>query len=183
MSFSVGWGFIVGASLKDVMIFLFDDATVTSIAGDAGIKFGGQGELTLGPAGRNAELALNLSNKGVGSSIAISFSKGLFGGISIEGAVVAPRSAVNEMFYGKTVAPLQILYEDVVKLPEGSLMPEIYAKLDKLMEGDNHEPTEEEKAKTEAARVEAENAGEEASKADDVVEIDAKAEAAKEASS
>jgi hypothetical protein len=39
------------------------------------------------------------------------------------------------------------------------------------------------KRKTEAARVEAEKAGEEASKADDVVEIDAKAEAAKEASS
>eukprot|EP00545_Synedropsis_sp_CCMP1620_P005565 CAMPEP_0119003008 /NCGR_PEP_ID=MMETSP1176-20130426/289_1 /TAXON_ID=265551 /ORGANISM="Synedropsis recta cf, Strain CCMP1620" /LENGTH=253 /DNA_ID=CAMNT_0006954561 /DNA_START=159 /DNA_END=920 /DNA_ORIENTATION=+ len=177
----VGWGFIAGASLKDVMVFLFDDATVASIAGDAGIKFGAQGELTLGPAGRNADLSLNLSNKGVGSSVAISFSKGLFGGISIEGAVVGARSAVNETFYGKAVTPLQILYDDTVTIPEKSLMPEIYAKLNKLMEGDTHEPSTEEKEKTEELRVEAVKAGEEASKADDVIEIDAKSEAAKEA--
>lgn len=163
------------------MIFLFDDATVSSVAGDAGIKFGGQGEITLGPLGRNAELALNLSNKGVGSSVSVSFSKGLFGGISIEGAVVGPRSAVNETFYGKTVSPLQILYEDSVTVPEGSLMPDIYAKLDKLMKGSTHTLSEEEAARIEAARVEAEQAGEEASKSDDVVKIDAKAEAEKEA--
>lgn len=176
----MGWGFIVGAAVKDIMVFIFDDSTVASIAGDAGLKFGGQGEVTLGPMGRSAELSLNLSNKGVGSTASVAFTKGLFGGISLEGAVVGPRSAVNATFYGKSFTPLQILYEDEVKLPENSLMPEVYAKLDKLMEGKTHEATPEEKAKVEAAREEAEKLGEEASKGEDVVKVDAKAEAEKE---
>lgn len=60
-------------------------------------------------------------------------------------------------------------------------MPEIYKKLDLLMKGSTNEPTTEEQEKVEAARIEAEKLGEEASKADDVVLVDAKAEAEKEA--
>lgn len=131
--------------------------------------------------GRTADISINLSDTGVGATVAVAFSKGLFGGISIEGAAVGSRSAVNAHFYKKNLTPLQILYENDAELPEGSLMPEIYKKLDLLMKGSTNEPTTEEQEKVEAARIEAEKLGEEASKADDVVLVDAKAEAEKEA--
>jgi hypothetical protein len=162
---------------------LFDESTVSAVAGTTGFKFGGQAELTLGSFGRNAELAINASDQGVGATIAISFTKGVFGGISLAGAVVGPRSTVNKNFYKESYTPIQILYEDIIELPEGTLMPEVYDKLDKLMEGATVEPTPEELTKVEAALEEAERLGEEAAKEGDVVLVDAKAEAEKEASS
>lgn len=132
----MGWGFLIGASVKDMMIFLFDDSAVAALTGDAGIKFGGQGEITLGPWGRTAEVALNLSNKGVGGSATVAFTDGLFGALSLEGSIVGPRSATNRSFYGKDVSPKQIMYEmDASSIPEGNLMYAVYDKLEMLSGG------------------------------------------------
>jgi len=121
--------------MKDVMVFIFDQHTLEAVAGDAGMKFGGQGELTLGPFGRTAEASMNLSNKGIGSTVSISFSKGFFAGISLEGAIMSPRTAVNQNYYGSAASPSQILWEDSVQVRPDSLMPEIYKKLDLLANG------------------------------------------------
>lgn len=171
----------MGAAVKDIMVFIFDEDTVMAVAGDHGIKFGTQGELTLGPMGRSADLALNVSSQGVGSTAAVAFTKGLFVGVSLEGAVVGARKSANEAFYKKKYTPLHILYEDEIELPAGSLMPEVYEKLNKLMDGTTHETTPEEEEKIEAARKEAERLGEIAAASSGVVKVDAKAEAEKEA--
>jgi lipid-binding SYLF domain-containing protein len=42
----VGFGLIVGASSKDIVIFLFDDLAVITMAGEAGVRFGVQAEFT-----------------------------------------------------------------------------------------------------------------------------------------
>jgi lipid-binding SYLF domain-containing protein len=68
----MGWGLLIGVSLKDIVLFLFDDLTVDTLAGDVGLKFGAQGELTVGPFGRAADISVNLSkNGGVGSTFAL----------------------------------------------------------------------------------------------------------------
>ena len=171
----VGWGFIAGASHKDIFYFIFDDQTLEAIAGDVGVKMGGQVEITLGPFGRSAEVDLNLSNKGIGASIAaVSFTSGLFAGVSVEGASLSPRSAVNETYYSSTATPHQIILEDAVQVPEGTLMPQIYEKLDKLLEGAIHEPTPEELAQVDKAFAVAQAAGEEVRQNDDVIEVNAK---------
>ncbi len=93
--------------------------------------------------------------------------------MSIEGAVVGPRNAVNEQYYGvASVNPRQILYEGSVNLPADSLMPEVYAKLDKLAQGLTAQPDEAEKAKVEEARQSALKAGEAAQKQADVEYVD-----------
>ena len=51
--------------------------------------------------GREAEAAFNLSDKGVGGTYSYTFSKGIFGGISLESAILNVRSKENERFYGK----------------------------------------------------------------------------------
>jgi lipid-binding SYLF domain-containing protein len=86
------------------------------------------------------------SNKGVGATASIAFSKGIFGGISLEGAIVGPRSAVNESFYGKAASPNEILYENAVTLPEGTEMAAVYEKLEKLVSATEAEEKKEEQA-------------------------------------
>jgi uncharacterized protein YbjQ (UPF0145 family) len=167
---------MVGASLKDVMIFIMDDTSLQAAIGDGGVKCGGQAELTLGPFGRSAEVAVHVSNKGAGGTVSVSFSKGAFGGISLETGIIAPRSAVNQQYYNSTATPEQIIMEDAVTIPEGSLIPQIYKKLDKLASGETGALSEEEKEHVSAALEEAKKVAEEANKAGDVVEVDAKAE-------
>lgn len=81
----LGWGFIVGASLKHLVYLIYDTPTLKSMSGDVGVKISSQAEASVGTWGRTAEAANYLSNRGVGSNIALSYSQGLFGGISVEG--------------------------------------------------------------------------------------------------
>jgi SH3 domain-containing YSC84-like protein 1 len=179
----IGWGFIAGASMKDVMVFLLEDAAVAATAGDAGLKIGGQAELTAGNFGRSAEASANISNRGAGGTVSVSFSKGFFGGISLEGAILAPRTGVNETYYASSASPSQILFEDAVEVKQESLMPEIYKKLNMLANGETSEgPDATEKAKVDSAFFEAKKAGEEAANSPDVVHVNVAAEAAKEQS-
>jgi lipid-binding SYLF domain-containing protein len=169
----IGWGFIMGASLKEIVYLIYDESTLKAMAGDMGVKLGTQTEASLGNWGRTADMTNFLTNKGVAPNIALSYSQGIFGGLSIEGAVCKPRSKVNEKFYGKKISPTEILFgegEGAVEVPDGNhLMPEVYAKLEKLCSGvDVYEITEEEKSKAETVRLEADEEGEEHLKDEDV---------------
>lgn len=185
----VGWGFVVGASLKDLVVFLMDQTAVDTLATDNSIKFGGQASLTLGAVGRDGAVDLEVSGRGVGATVAIAYSKGVFGGIAVEGAMVGARHAVNEAYYRKEVHPREILFHpNAVTIPDdnndsSNLMPEIYKKLHLLAQGKTHTPDSDEVAKVEEARTEADKAGEEAAKTMDNVEyVDASVKAAQESS-
>ena len=93
-------------------------------------------------------MGFNFSNKGLGENVAVAFSSGLFGGVGIQGAVLGPRSGINETYYGRSLTPALILFEDAVQVPEGTLMPQIYEMLDKLMAGNIDQPTTQEANKT-----------------------------------
>lgn len=51
---------------------------------------------------------------------AYSLSKGAFLGMSLEGAVIAPRDKWNEAFYGKAVTPSDILIARTVSNPQSA---------------------------------------------------------------
>lgn len=178
----VGWGFIMGASLKNIVYLIYDEDTLKSLSGDVGFKIGTQVESSLGNWGRTAEATSMISNHGVGVDVCISYSKGIFGGLSIEGALLNPRKAVNAKFYGKEVTPKEILFEDAVSAPETeTLLPEVYAKLDKLCSGtDIYQPTPEEKQKADSIREQADKEGEEAVKEEKVEYVEVKEEEKKE---
>jgi lipid-binding SYLF domain-containing protein len=180
----MGWGFLVGGSLKDLMIFLYDTNTLGGVTADSGLKLGGQAELTLGPFGRSGQVHFNLSGRGAGATVAVAFSKGAFLGLSVEGSVVGPRHAVNEIFYGMPCHPDDILAQKV-KIPEGkvTLIQEVYDKLKKLSSGETHVPDAKEQEKKAAAKAAADKAAEVGNAAADVIQVDAKVEAAKEARS
>lgn len=179
----IGWGFMVGAEVKDIVICVMDDTTLDTLSGEHQVKIGGQISATVGPVGREAEAALNLSEKGVGGTYSYTFSKGFFGGISLETAVLNVRSKENSRFYGKSVNAKDILWESAVESPEGKGIEELHHKLDLLREGKVMVPTPKDLEKKDSMRVEAEQAGLAAKASQtDVVKVDAKEEAAKEKS-
>jgi lipid-binding SYLF domain-containing protein len=129
----VGWGFITGGSVKEVIVFIMDDLTLQTASGESGVKLGGQAELTLGPYGRAANIDLNLSSRGPGGTVSVALSKGIFGALSVVGGILGARHATNATFYGKDVSPHQIL-NNQVPFPSDkvTLINEIHDKLRKL---------------------------------------------------
>lgn len=133
----VGWGLLVGGSIKELMVFIMSEATLDGVTSDSGIKLGGQAEITLGPFGRTAKLDIHAGNRGVGGTISIAFSKGVFLGLSVEGAIVGTRNAVNYSFYGRDVSTRQVLFDPSLDFPtdKTTLMDDVYAKLATLSKG------------------------------------------------
>lgn len=181
----IGFGLLVGASVKDVVMFLMDEETLESVTSEKGLTVGSQVELTVG-LGRTAKGDMDLTGRGVGMPISIAFTKGAFAGFNLEGAVLGARHKVNESFYEKSrVTPRDILVGGEVEMPEGkiTLIKEVCEKLNKLSEGATEEPDAAAQEKKSIAHSQAEKASESMHGDPDVVEVDAATEAAKEASS
>lgn len=179
----IGWGFMVGAEVKDIVICVMDDTTLDTLSGENQLKIGGQISATMGPVGREAEAAFNFSEKGFGGTYAYTFSKGVFAGIALETALLKVRSKENERFYGKSAKAKEILWDDAVESPKEKGIEELHHKLDLLREGKFAVPTPKELEKKDSMRLSAQQAGVSAKASQtDVVEVDAKEEAAKEKS-
>jgi len=52
--------------------------------------------------------------------VSYSRAKGLYAGISLDGAVVASRGALNQAYYGKEVSPIDILIRRTVTNPHAA---------------------------------------------------------------
>jgi hypothetical protein len=67
------------------------------------VKLGGEASVAAGPigAGANADITADL--------IAFSRSKGVYGGLNLNGTVVAVADNWNQAYYGRTVTPPDIL--------------------------------------------------------------------------
>ena len=71
--------------------------------------------MAAGPMGRTAEADVTP----VAAVYTYSRSQGLFGGVSLEGTVIAARNEANAKYYGRSVTPGQIL-SGKVKVPAGA---------------------------------------------------------------
>ena len=108
------------------MLVLNTQEAVEAFSSGNQVSLGGNVGIAIGPVGRNAGVSANvhggeLATKGeaeadglkakvaVAPCYAYSHSKGLFIGISLEGAVIKPRKDVNAKFYGSEASPREIL--------------------------------------------------------------------------
>jgi lipid-binding SYLF domain-containing protein len=172
----VGFGIVIGATMKDVILFMADDASVQTFF-SKGVKLGGQSNVTVG-VGREFEGGFGGSASGMSTVISIAYTKGAFVGATMEGAIIGPRRGANEAFYGPGMTDAPGIIEGMIAFPsqKQTMMAEVKEKLEKLAMGLSELPGEEEKKKAEAALTEADKAAE---AAQDVVQVDAQAEAAK----
>jgi len=98
------FGLQIGGEASEVILLIMTDRGVTSMLGSS-FKLGADVGIAAGPVGMGASAATaNLS----ADILSFSRSKGLYGGISLEGVVVATRGDWNEAYYGKKVTPQDI---------------------------------------------------------------------------
>jgi lipid-binding SYLF domain-containing protein len=101
----MGFGFQAGAQVSEVVLVLNTPAAVEALSQEGNITLGGNLSVTAGPVGRDAEAQVGLQ------SVMYSYSRsqGLFGGLSVEGTVIATRDEDNAAYYGKPVSAKEIL--------------------------------------------------------------------------
>lgn len=179
----VGFGFLLGANLKDVVLFLPDDASVQTLF-TRGVELSAQSNVTA-VIGREFEGAIGASTSGTSAIVSIAYSKGAFLGASMQGGVVGPRNKANEAFYNQPADPAAII-DGRIPVPlekqHKTLLDDVKAKLVKCARGESEVPGAADEAKAEAALREANQASEVVNRihASEVVQVDIEAEAVKE---
>jgi lipid-binding SYLF domain-containing protein len=121
--------------MKESMIFIMDQETLEALAVNNSLKIGAQAEISIVKWGRSYNGGINCSTKGVGGTVSIAFTKGLFGGLTLEGAVMGNRRAENEKFYDTAASVLQIIVDEEITMPQGTKIDEVYRKLELLKNG------------------------------------------------
>jgi lipid-binding SYLF domain-containing protein len=110
------FGLQAGGDASEVVLVALTDRGMTSLLATSA-KLGADAGVAVGPVGAGAEAATaNLS----ADIISYSRAKGLYAGISVEGAVVASRAALNRAYYGADVSPTDILIRRTVTNPHAA---------------------------------------------------------------
>ncbi|KAH9053187.1 DUF500-domain-containing protein [Lactarius vividus] len=106
----VGVGGQAGAEMTDFLIVLNSRSAVRSFMAAGSLTLGGNMSLAVGPLGRNGEASTALSTSGkVAAMYSYSKTRGLFGGVSVEGSVIVERQDANAQAYRSDVSAKQIL--------------------------------------------------------------------------
>lgn len=113
------FGFQFGAQASEVVLLVMSQRGVESMLSST-FKLGGDVSVAVGPVGGGIEgsTAMNLS----ADLLSFARAKGLFGGISLEGAVIATRDDWNRDYYDKDVRPIDILVKQVVTNPQSTIL-------------------------------------------------------------
>jgi len=106
-------GFQVGMQSTDHIIVLRDEKVLKTFTAKGELKIGGDASFSIGPLGRDANIALNVSDKGYSAIYSYSMSKGAYIGTSFEGQLITIRNDCNEEYYGKRVSASEILFGNV----------------------------------------------------------------------
>jgi SH3 domain-containing YSC84-like protein 1 len=107
----ISFGFQAGGEASEVVLLIMSARGVNSLLATS-VKLGADITVAVGPVGMGAEASTaNLSV----DILSFSRSKGLYGGISLEGAVIATREGWNSAYYGRWVTPTDILIGKMAK--------------------------------------------------------------------
>ncbi len=118
------FGLQAGGQSSEVILLLMSNRGAASLMSNS-VKLGGDASFAAGPVGMGTSAATaNLS----ADILSFSRAKGLYGGVSLEGAVVAVRGGLNEAYYGKKITPLDITVRHNVKNPQAAGLIEDISK-------------------------------------------------------
>ena len=117
-------GLQIGGTSSEVVLLAMTDRGVAAFQSN-NFKLGADVGIALGPIGMGvAAQTANLS----ADILSFSRSKGLYGGVSLQGAVVATRDKLNSAFYGKNVKPSDILIRPQVTSAQATPLLEEIAR-------------------------------------------------------
>jgi SH3 domain-containing YSC84-like protein 1 len=95
-------GFQAGVSVSETLTLVMTEKGLNSLLANS-VKLGGDASIAAGPvgAGANSDVTTDF--------VAFSRSKGLYGGLNLEGSVIAVANDWNRNYYGADVLPPDIL--------------------------------------------------------------------------
>jgi len=112
----VSFGLQIGGQSSEIILLAMTTRGISAFMSTS-LKLGADASIAAGPVGMGAEAATaNLS----ADILSFSRNKGIYGGISLEGAVIATRNSLNQAFYGKPVSPTDILILHSVSNPQSA---------------------------------------------------------------
>jgi len=107
-------GLQIGAQVSQVMLLIMTDGGMDKVMSDK-LTLGADVSVAAGTVGGGVEAATTLN---IDADIySFSLAKGLFGGISLEGAVLVPDEEAAEAYYGKAVSSRAIVIHREVSNP------------------------------------------------------------------
>ncbi|MEO8506672.1 MAG: lipid-binding SYLF domain-containing protein [Betaproteobacteria bacterium] len=104
-------GFQAGISVSETLTLVMTDKGVNSLMAPS-IKLGGDASIAAGPVGAGAASDITTD------FVAFSRSKGIYGGLNLEGSVIAVNNDWNSAYFGKPVTPTDIVMTGKVRNAE-----------------------------------------------------------------
>jgi len=108
-----GFGLQAGAQATDFVFVLNNNAAVRAFSRDGNVTLGVDASVAAGPVGRTAEAAITPT----AAIYTYSKTRGLFAGVSAEGAVIATQKDENARYYRRPVRAIDILRGRVAPPP------------------------------------------------------------------
>ena len=111
------WGLQIGAQATDLILVIMNERGMSGLLSN-NFTLGADASIAAGPVGRDSQASTDLSLKA--GIISYSRSRGLFGGIALDGAVLTQDNNSNSAYYGKYVTSKDILLANAVKIQSSS---------------------------------------------------------------
>jgi SH3 domain-containing YSC84-like protein 1 len=121
------FGFQLGAEATDFVILIMNDRGADSLL-HSKVKIGGDISAAIGPVGRNAEADTDAYMRA--EMLTYSRARGLFAGVSLEGATLHPDTDANEALYGRKIEAREIVRGPEPKAPVAA--ERLITQLDKV---------------------------------------------------
>jgi lipid-binding SYLF domain-containing protein len=118
---SLSFGFQVGAEASEIVLLVMTQRGMEHLLSTT-VKLGGDVTLAAGPVGAGAKAQTT-------DILAFSRSRGLYGGISLEGALLKARHSWNEAYYGAAVKPVDIIYRNGAYNPRSASLQQAVTSL------------------------------------------------------
>jgi lipid-binding SYLF domain-containing protein len=109
---SVTFGLQIGGEASELLVLAMTQKAVDSLYSSS-FKLGGDVSVAVGPVGAGAKANVDIPNV-TADFITFTKTRGLYGGLNLEGAVIAVRDSLNHAYYGRTVRPIDIVEKHMV---------------------------------------------------------------------
>jgi lipid-binding SYLF domain-containing protein len=120
----VSFGLQAGGEASEVVLLVMSERGVSALLSN-NFKLGADASIAVGPVGAGVSGATAALSADI---IAFSRAKGLYGGLSLEGSVIAVREDWNHAYYGRSVTPTDILLRRTVSNPGAATLVSAVAK-------------------------------------------------------
>ncbi len=110
-------GFQIGGEATDVVFLVMNPEGMKKLVQDS-VKLGGEVSVAAGPVGRSADGATDVQLHA--EILSYSRSRGLFAGVSLDGAVYKQDEDDNQALYGRRVTAKEILIDGTVPSPRAA---------------------------------------------------------------